>query len=102
MGLFDDEMGDSRVTDCTTLLLADLLNSGRPSDLRKVMATYNKYAVEATSGQIDLFSAEVPTKENILTTVNEHFRNATPKEQRRIVDAAIAGRRFRAEEERRG
>lgn len=96
-GLFDDEFGDSRVTDATTLLLADILNSGRPSDLRKILTTYNNEASQASGGQMDLFSGSIPTKEEILTTVNEHFRNATPKEQQALVDAAIAERKRRAE-----
>lgn len=92
-GLFDDEFGDSRVTDATTLLLADILNSGRPSDLRKILTTYNNEASQASGGQMDMFSGSIPTKEEILTTVNEHFRNATPKEQQALVDAAILRRR---------
>ncbi len=96
-GLFDDEFGDSRVTDATALLLADILNSGRPSDLRKILTTYNNEASQASCGQMDMFSGSIPTKEEILTTVNEHFRNATPKEQQALVDAAIAERKRRAE-----
>ena len=96
-GLFDDEFGDSRVTDATALLLADILNSGRPSDLRKILTTYNNEASQASGGQMDMFSGSIPTKEEILTTVNEHFRNATPKEQQALVDAAIAERKRRAE-----
>lgn len=96
-GLFDDEFGDSRVTDATALLLADILNSGRPSDLRKILTTYNNEASQASAGQMDIFSGSIPTKEEILTTVNEHFRNATPKEQQALVDAAIAERKRRAE-----
>lgn len=96
-GLFDDEFGDSSVSDATTLLLADTLNSAKPSDLRKVLATYNESARQAADGQIDMFSDSVPTKEEILTKVIEHFRNATPKEQQALVDAAIAERKRRAE-----
>lgn len=96
-GLFDDEFGDSRVTDGTALLLADILNSGKPSDLRKVLSSYNNEAAQAAGGQIDIFSGKIPTKEEILTNVNEHFRNATPKEQQALVDAAIAERKRRAE-----
>lgn len=96
-GLFDDEFGDSRVTDGTALLLADILNSGKPSDLRKVLSSYNNEAAQAAGGQIDMFLNSIPTKEEILTNVNEHFRNATPKEQQALVDAAIAERKRRAE-----
>lgn len=96
-GLFDDEYGDSRVTDGVTLLLADLLNSGKPSDLRKVLSTYNNEAASPAAGQIDMFSGYVTSKEEVLNNVLNHFRNATPREQQAIVDAAIAERKRRAE-----
>lgn len=98
-GLFDDEFGDSRVTDGATLLLADLLNSGKPSDIRKVLTSYNNEASSSANGQIDMFSGSIPTKEEILTNINEHFKNATPREQQALVDAAIAERKARAETE---
>lgn len=96
-GLFDDEYGDSRVTDGVTLLLADLLNSGKPSDLRKVLSTYNNEAASPAAGQIDMFTGDVTSKEEILKNVNEYFRNATPKEQQALIDAAVAERKRRAE-----
>lgn len=97
-GLFDDEFGESRVTDATTLLLADLLNDTRPSRLRNVLTIYNKEAGSSAAGSMDLFTGEIPSKEAILTEINNHFINATPKEQQAIVDAAIAERRAAAEE----
>ena len=96
-GLFDDEYGDSRVTDAIVLLLADILNSGKPSDLRKVLATYNHEAEAPAGGQMDMFSGKVETKEELLNRITEYFRNATPREQQAIVDAAVAGRKKRAE-----
>ena len=98
-GLFDDEYGDSRVTDGTTLLLADILNSGRPSDLRKVLSAYNAQATAPAGGQLDMFTGDVTSKEEILNTINEDFRNATPREQQALVDAAIAERKRIAETE---
>ena len=98
-GLFDDEYRDSRVTDGTTLLLADILNSGKPSDLRKVLSAYNAQATAPAGGQLDIFTGDVTSKEEILNTINEHFRNATPKEQQALVDAAIAERKRNAEAE---
>lgn len=96
-GLFDDEYGDSRVTDGVTLLLADLLNSGKPSDLRKVLSTYNNEAASPAAGQIDMFSGDVTSKEEVLNNVLNHFRNATPREQQALIDAAVAERKRRAE-----
>ena len=97
-GLFDDELGDSRITDATTLLLADILNSTKPGDLRKVLATYNAEAESAANGQLDIFSGDLRSKEEILKDINQHFINATPKEQQALVDAAIAERKRRAAE----
>ena len=96
-GLFDDEYGDSRVTDGVTLILADILNSGKPSDLRKFLSIYNNEAASPASGQLDMFSGGVTSKEELLNRLNEYFRNATPKEQQAIVDAAVAERKQRAE-----
>lgn len=98
-GLFDDEYGESRVTDATTLLLADLLNSGKPNDVRKVLSMYNQSAQQSAAGVVDIFSesGKPDTKEEILTRVNEHFRNATPKEQQALVEAAIEQRKREAE-----
>lgn len=96
-GLFDDEYGDSRVTDGVTLILADILNSGKPSDLRKFLSIYNNEAASPASGQLDMFSGGVTSKEELLNRLNEHFRNATPKEQQAIVDASVAERKQRAE-----
>ena len=101
-GMFDDEYGDSSVTDAATLLLADILNSGKPSELRKVLASYNKDAGMAAAGQMDIFSGEIESKETILKRVKEHFKNATTKEQQAIVDAAIAERKRRATEQGEG
>ena len=98
-GLFDDEYGDSRVTDGTVLMLADILNSGKPSDLRKVLSAYNAQATAPAGGQLDMFTGDVTSKEEILNTINEHFRNATPREQQALVDAAIAERKRTAEAE---
>lgn len=96
-GLFDDEYGDSRVTDGLTLMLADILNSGKPSELRKFLSVYNNEAASPAGGQLDMFSGKVTSKEELLNRVTEYFRNATPREQQAIVDAAVAERKQRAE-----
>ena len=100
-GLFDEEFGESRVTDGIVLLLADILNSGKSNELRKVLAMYNKPAAEAAAGNIDLFSesGKPDTKEEILTRVNELFNNETAREKQELVEAAIADRKQRAASE---
>jgi hypothetical protein len=96
-GLFDEEYGSKAVTDATVLLLADVLNSGKPSDLRKVLAVYNDRANNPANGVQDMFAGGLISKEDILKEVNETFKNATPKEQQALVDAAVAERKQRAE-----
>ena len=97
LGLFD-EQGDQAVTDGAVLLLADILSSGKTSDLRKVLAAYNAEATESASGQADIFSGKVASKEEILKTVTEHFKNATRGEQKKLVDAAVGKRKQTAAE----
>ena len=97
LGLFDGQ-GDQAVTDGAVLLLADLLSSGKTSDLRKVLAAYNAEATESASGQADIFSGKVLSKEEILKTVTEHFKNATRGEQKKLVDAAVDKRKQAAAE----
>lgn len=96
-GLFDDENGDSRVTDGVTLLFADLLNSGRPAELRKVLSVYNEKAQDPAGGQLDIFGGGLTTKEAIINAINETFKNATRREQEAMVGAAVARRKDRAE-----
>jgi N12 class adenine-specific DNA methylase/PAS domain-containing protein len=62
-----------------------------------VISTYNNEAASSAAGQIDMFSGDVTSKEEILKKVNEYFRNATPKEQQALIDAAVAERKRRAE-----
>ena len=97
LGLFDGQ-GDQAVTDGAVLLLADLLSSGKTSDLRKVLAACNAEATESASGQADIFSGKVLSKEEILKTVTEHFKNATRGEQKKLVDAAVDKRKQAAAE----
>ena len=98
-GLFDD----NRVTDAATLLLADLLNSAKPSDVRKVLALYNAKAQKGASGQYYISEAGdmMPpmSKNEVLTLVNELFSNGTAREKQELVDAAIADRKQRASAE---
>jgi hypothetical protein len=89
-GLFDDEYGSSTVEDVTVLLLADVLNSKKSSELRKVLSLYNDEAVGASAGQMDMFDGKALSKEDILKLVNEHFRNGTTARIQGQVDEVAA------------
>lgn len=85
------------MTDGVTLLLADLLNSGRPAELRKVLSVYNESAQNPAGGQLDMFSGGLTTNEEIINAINDTFKNATRREQKAMVGAAVARRKDRAE-----
>lgn len=104
VSLFDGES----MSDAATLLLADIISSGKTGRLRDILADYNGKAVDAAQGQTDMFSGmedgqtdgdtmpEVPTKESLLTEIIKFFDNATTTEQRERIQSAIAARKARA------
>ncbi len=100
LGLDFEGEGDHSVTDALTLILADLLNSSKPSDLRKLLALYNEEATAAASGQMDLFAGGdgVRSKMDLLIDRINQYKNATPREQQQQVDAAIEQRKRTAAE----
>ena len=66
--------------------------------LHEAAVAYNAEATESASGQADIFSGKVLSKEEILKTVTEHFKNATRGEQKKLVDAAVDKRKQAAAE----
>lgn len=68
MNLFDGgTIAD--VNDTTMLMLADMINAEQSTRLKKLFAVYNGHARESASGQVDMFSGGVKTKEEILDEV---------------------------------
>ena len=100
-GLFDDEYGDSRITDGTTLILADILNSGKTERSAKVIVCLQCAGRLSGRWPVGYVTGRVTTKEEILTEINNYFKNATPKEQQALVDAAIAERKTKSRINRR-
>jgi len=75
------------------LLLADILNDKRDAQLKKLLAVYNHQAIDAASGQTDMFAANgIKTKAEILEEVNTIFALGTAKEQKEAVSDAIEAR----------
>ena len=71
------------------LLLADVLNSRKDADLKKMFAVYNHQAKDAASGQTDMFSSGgIKTKEEILNDVKVLFATSSTKEQKEAISAA--------------
>lgn len=71
---FDEGVTVADYTNLTVMMLADRLNSSKTKDLKNALALYNSMAKDAAAGQIDIFSSEVRSKEEIikevLTTLN--------------------------------
>ena len=63
---FDDGATVSDYTNATIMMLADIVNGAKVTELKKTISIYNDRARDAASGQSDIFSAELKTKEDIL------------------------------------
>ena len=57
----------------TILMLADLVNEGRVTQLKKVLSNYNEEARDSAAGQVDMFSGGVRSKEEILSDIMNRF-----------------------------
>lgn len=75
-------------TNATVMMLADLLNDNRVTRLKKALQVYNNQAVQSAAGQMDLFSGDVKTKEQILDEVLLLLQNGTEQEQQEALDKA--------------
>ena len=62
-------------TNAAVMMLSDVLNDGRTTQLKKVMAFYNRQAADAAQGIGDMFAGGVKTKEDIINEVNEVLNN---------------------------
>lgn len=62
-------------TNAAVMMLSDVLNDGRTTQLKKVMAFYNRQAADAAQGIGDMFAGGVKTKEDIINEVNEALNN---------------------------
>lgn len=72
----------------TVMMLADVLNDNRSTQLKKVMTLYNQHAAESASGQMDIFSGGVQNKEDIINFVRNIVNNRTEAEQQQALDQA--------------
>ena len=90
--------GDETVADyknATVMMLADTLNDNRQSQLKKVLALYNRAAENSASGQMELFGGGVKNKEDIINDVLEILNYDTERLQSEL-DAARAQRKAAA------
>ena len=80
LGFLGEDMTVADMNNVTMLEIADILNSGFETRLKVYMQNYNTHAQESAAGQLDLFSGEVMSKEDILNDVNNLFNNGTEQE----------------------
>lgn len=72
----------------TVMMLADILNDGRVTRLKRALSVYNAKANDSAQGQMDLFTGSVVPKDEILKFVNQLFSNGTEEQQAAAVRQA--------------
>ncbi len=79
--------------DATMLMLADVLNDKRVTLLKTTIALYNQQARESARGQMDLFTGDIQSRENILRDVIKFINNGKRKEIEAARAAAVERRK---------
>ena len=93
--LFSFDEGDTVAdyNNATMLMLADVLNDNRSTQLKKILAVYNQKAADSAAGQTDMFSGGVKTKEEIWNEVKQLIDHGTEEEQQKAVREAAERRK---------
>ena len=93
--LFAFDEGDTIAdyTNATMLMLADVLNDSRSTQLKKVLSVYNQKAADSAAGQLDMFSGSVKSKEEIWNDVKRLIDYGTEEEQQRAIREATEQRK---------
>lgn len=99
---FDEGESVADYTNATVLMLADVLNDGRVTLLRKALTLYNHHAQDAANGQMDLFTGGVESKEDILNKVKSILNYGTEQEQQSAINEAVERRTAEAGAEKDG
>ncbi len=77
----------------TMLMVADVLNDKRVTLLKTTIALYNQQARESARGQMDLFTGDIQSRENILRDVIKFINNGKRKEIEAARAAAVERRK---------
>lgn len=93
--LFSFDEGDTVAdyNNATMLMLADVLNDSRITQLKKILSVYNQKAADSAAGQTDMFSGGVKTKEEIWNEVKQLIDYGTEEEQQQAVREAAERRK---------
>gem|GEM_PF-3571273 len=81
------------------LMLADVLNDKRVTMLKNVFMMYNDDARLSASGQMDIFSGGVPSREEILKNVIKRYSDANKKQIEAARRAAVERRKTESTEQ---
>ena len=90
---FDEGNTVADYTNATMLMLADVLNDGRSTQLKKILTVYNQKAEDSAAGQLDMFSGGVLSKEEIWNNVKQLIDYGTETEQQQAIREATAQRK---------
>lgn len=89
----DDGATVADFTNATTMMLADVLNDNRSTQLKKILAVYNHKAADSAAGQMDMFSGGVLTKRDILNEVKQLINYGTEQQQTEAIGQAVERRK---------
>lgn len=98
--LFDESSTVADYNNASVMILSDIINDNRVSQLKKYLSLYNAKAKENAIGQIDLFSGSLVEKQDIIKTINDFFNHANQEQQTAAVEEAIEQRKRSAEQTR--
>ena len=93
--LFAFDEGDTVAdyTNATMLMLADVLNDNRSTQLKKILAVYNQKASDSAAGQLDMFSGGVQSKEEIWNDVKQLIDYGTEEQLQQSIREATEQRK---------
>ncbi len=78
----DDGATVADYNNAAVMMLADVLNDGRVTQLKKVLAFYNTQAADSAQGIGDMFAGGVKSKGEIINEVNELLNNGQEYDRR--------------------
>ena len=96
---FDEGATVADYTNATVLMLADVLNDNRTTLLKKTLTLYNKAAKDSANGQLDIFSGDVRSQDDILNEVRQLLQYGTEAEQQAAIATATEERVAAAQED---
>ena len=95
---FDEGATVADYSNATTMMLADVINDNRVTRLKKWLIVYNNAAQDSANGQIDLFTGDIKSRDEIINEVKQLLNYGTEEEQEAAIEGAISARTEGAQE----